>query len=181
MSRVNSRRRNYFIKKSFQSSFAMRFAALIGLEALLIAILFFYKSQGTLTTSYAGNELHIERTSVYFFTTTFVIVAIAAVMMAIVGMLVFIVLSHRIAGPAFRLQKSVESIRQGDLTNHISLRRKDELGDLAEDVNRLSKSLDEKLGEMKREIVRAKSADASESREALKRLEALANTFKTSA
>lgn len=172
------RRRNYFVKKRFQSSFAWRFASLVVFEAILMAIFFLYMSRGTLTTAYANNELQIERTAVFFLTTFVFIGAISAVMMALVGMVVFVVFSHRIAGPVHRLQKSLDEIRHGDLTHQIRLRRKDELGDLAADVNRLTEHLDAKIGEMKREIQRA---SGPESREALKRLEELANSFKTSA
>ncbi len=177
----NRRRRNYFVKKSFQSSFALRFGGLIAVEAFLIALLFFYMSRGTLTTAYLGNELHIERTAAYFFTTFLIIAAITAVTMALIGTLVFVILSHRIAGPVYHLQKTIEEIRRGDLTCRVQLRRKDELGDLAADVNKLSESLDGKIQELKREILRAKTGvEPSDGREALKRLEALANTFKTS-
>lgn len=181
MKRPNRRRRNYFVKKSFQSSFALRFALLIAVEAFLLALLFFYMSRGTLTTAYLGNELRIERTAAFFFTTFLIITAIVAVTMALIGTLVFIILSHRIAGPVYRLQKSLEEIRRGNLTYRIHLRRKDELGDLAEDLNRVFEFLDEKMTELKRDARRVKTGgDTPEGREALKRIEELANAFKTS-
>lgn len=182
MTQPNRRRRNFYVKKSFQSSFAWRFTALIALEALLVTLLFFYVSRGTLTTAYLGNELRIERTAVFFFTTFLIISAIAAVTMTLIGTLVFVILSHRIAGPVYRLQRSLEEIRRGNLTLHVRLRRKDEFGELAADVNRLSETLNGKIGEIKKELQRARgAADAAESREALKRLEELASSFKTSA
>lgn len=170
-------RRNFFIKKSFQSSFAWRFAALVALEAFLMTLLTLYLSRGTLTTSYAGGQLRIEHTSQYFLPTLLLVSSIAAVTVAIVGMLVFIILSHRIAGPVYRLQKSVEDIRGGNLTHRIQLRRKDELGELAGELNRLCELLDGRVAEMKREVQRAKGGETAE---ALKRLEDLANGFKTS-
>lgn len=176
------RRKNHFVKKSFQSSFALRFGGLIALEAFLMALLFLYVSRGTLTTAYADNELTIERTAAFFFTTFAIIGAITAVTMALIGTLVFVILSHRIAGPVYRLQKSLEDIRRGNLVHHIRLRRKDELGDLAADVNRLSEFLDGKIGEMKREARKASEAKTpAEAAEALKRLEEIAGSFKTSA
>lgn len=175
---TTTRRRNFFIKKSFQSSFAWRFAALIALEAFLISGLFlFYVSRGTLTTGYSGMELRIERTASFFFTSFLFLSAITAIAMALVAMLVFVVLSHRIAGPVYRLQKSLHEIRHGNLTYQIRLRRKDELGDLAFELNRMAQFLDDKVGEMKGEIRRsAKGTDLA----ALRRLQDLADTFKTS-
>jgi methyl-accepting chemotaxis protein len=175
------RRKNHFVKKSFQSSFALRFAGLIAIEAFLMAVFFLYLSRGTLTTAYANNELTIQRTATFFFTTLLIIGAITAVAMALIGTLVFVIFSHRIAGPVYRLQKSLDGILHGDLVHHIRLRRKDELGDLAGDVNRLSEFLDSRIGEMKREIRRVSAAKTpAEAAEALKRLEDIAGSFKTS-
>lgn len=51
--------------------------------------------------------------------------------------------SHRIAGPSFRLLKSLERIRRGNLDFRVELRDGDELQDLADGVNRLMDWLEE--------------------------------------
>ncbi|GEM_PF-2922946 len=45
--------------------------------------------------------------------------------------------SHKIAGPTFRLVRSLKSIRNGDLSFRVKLRKGDELTEIAEEVNRL--------------------------------------------
>ena len=50
------RRRNYFIKKHFQTKFALRFAVLILVEAALIAALFFLIARGTVTRRTANRS-----------------------------------------------------------------------------------------------------------------------------
>ena len=45
--------------------------------------------------------------------------------------------SHQIAGPAYKLQKSIERITGGDLTFEVSLRRNDNLKELASALNGL--------------------------------------------
>lgn len=45
--------------------------------------------------------------------------------------------SHRLVGPAHRLQKSLERIRHGELDFEVTLREADELAGLAEELNRL--------------------------------------------
>ncbi len=181
------RRTNYFVKKSFQSRFSFRFALLIVLEALLIAALFLYASRGTLTTGYHGSELHIERTASFFCTAVLMISIIAGIAIWIVGMGVFIVFSHRIAGPVFRLQRVLESIGKGDLTHRIKFRDKDILQDLADDLNGTVGILDErmiKLREGVREASRlaasGKPEDLLKCRENLERLKATLDSFKTS-
>ena len=178
MDRQRFRRRNFFIKKSFQSSFSSRFAILIVLEAVLMVVLFSYLSRGTLTTGYQGAEFTIEKTARFFFATFAIVASITAVAIALVGMAIFIVLSHRIAGPAHRLQNSLREIGSGNLTYRVRLRKKDELAELAEELNRLTESLDGKVGELKKEIARVSSGIPD--KESLARLKQIADSFKTS-
>ena len=52
-----------------------------------------------------------------------------------------IYLSHKIAGPIYRIEKSLSTMAAGDLSSHITLRRGDEMISLADSVNRLTDSL----------------------------------------
>lgn len=45
--------------------------------------------------------------------------------------------SHRVAGPSYRLMKSLERIRGGDIGFRVKLRQGDHLGEVAEELNRL--------------------------------------------
>ena len=57
-------RKNYFIKKKFQTGFFVKFFAIIVVEAAAALGLFLYMSKGTLTTGYSGYELKVARTHV---------------------------------------------------------------------------------------------------------------------
>ena len=48
-----------------------------------------------------------------------------------------LVLSHRFAGPIFRLERELERIGQGDFSQRVHFRRKDELKSVAERLNRV--------------------------------------------
>ncbi|HBU70450.1 MAG TPA: hypothetical protein DEE98_08750 [Elusimicrobia bacterium] len=48
-----------------------------------------------------------------------------------------LVLSHRFAGPIYRLKKNLGAVASGDLTGNYSLRSKDELKDLAAEIKAL--------------------------------------------
>ena len=138
-------RKNYFIKKDYQFSFSVKFIALLALEAVLIAVFFMCVSRDTLTTGYTDSILRIENTSRFFFVPMTLIILIAAVGIGIAGMVVFIMLSHRIAGPLYRFEKTLESISSGDLTGRISLRKADQLKDLKVSLNDLVASLDNRM------------------------------------
>ena len=67
----------------------------------------------------------------------FGIVAVAIPIVLIVIWFVALELSHRIAGPLFRLEKELDTRLRGDRKGPIKLREHDELKNLAEKINRL--------------------------------------------
>ena len=94
--------------------------------------------------------------------------------------MVSVIYSHQTAGPAYKLEKSIKRITEGDLTFQVSLRRNDNLKELAAALNELldkfrttlskTKSLTEdisnKLGSLKGDEKYAQIvADSSELRQ----------------
>ncbi|MFN3480951.1 MAG: HAMP domain-containing protein [Thermodesulfovibrionales bacterium] len=58
-------------------------------------------------------------------------------------------LSHRIAGPLYRFEKSIEEIIKGNLSFRIKLRKKDEAKELAEAINRMIETLSSYLSQIR--------------------------------
>jgi methyl-accepting chemotaxis protein len=143
------RRRNHFIKKRFQLHFSSRFLSLIIVEALLLAGLFWYMSHNTLTTSYQGAQLRIENTSSFFFPSLLYPSLIVTGVVVVIGLIGLIFISHKIAGPLYRFEKSLREIGQGDLTCRVSLRRKDQLSDLADTLNKFASEIETKVRDIK--------------------------------
>ncbi len=56
---------------------------------------------------------------------------------------------HRVAGPAYRIRTAINDIAKGDTSVEITLRKKDYLKDVAEEVNRLARSLSSSKEELK--------------------------------
>lgn len=150
------KRRNYFIKKKFQAGFFYRFLILLVLEAAFIAALFMYISSGTLTTGYSHSALTIKHTPDFFFIPFMLIILIVCVGIGIAAMVVFILLSHRIAGPLYRFEKILNEVGTGDLTKRISLRKTDQLMELKEALNVLMESFDQRLGRIKSNLFELK-------------------------
>lgn len=63
-----------------------------------------------------------------------------------------IFVSHKIAGPVFRLEQSTRAIASGDLTRSVKLRHGDELRDLQDAFNIMSESL-RKMVSKDREVI----------------------------
>lgn len=143
------RRKNYFIKKRFQISFLYPFVVLLLIEAVLIATLFIYISGDTLTTGYLNSILTVDKTANFFMVSFLLIIFIVGIGIAIAALAIFVLLSHRIAGPLYRFEKVLNEITAGDLTKRISLRKTDQLNELKEALNILMESFDQRLGRMK--------------------------------
>ena len=176
------RRRQYLIKKSFQSSFSLRFIFISVLEAALIVGLFWYLGRSTLTTGYDNSILKVEKTSQFFFMTYIWVGIVVALAMTWVGMVVFIVLSHRIAGPLHHVETHLQKMLRGDVSTRVQLRKKDQLGVLADVTNELTQELDQKWQALRKDIyLLSQHPPASpQAQEALARLKKAADSLKTS-
>ncbi len=194
------RRRNYFIKKNFQVNFTVKFLIIILIEAFLAAGLFLYMSKGTLTTGYLGSELRIARTYDFFLPMLLLSNLIIVGISAVIGIAVLIFLSHRIAGPLYRFENILDSIKKGDLTQRFKLRENDQFVELANSINEHTDTLDKNMGHLKAGVMEfsqlaskmqtAMASDPSANKELerllqemskkLQELEGAANYFKTS-
>ncbi len=146
-------RKNYFIKKKFQLNFLLKFVILLLVEAVLIAGLFRYISNDTITTGYLNSTLRIEKTPDFFFVSFLLIALIAAVAIGIAAMVIFLFISHRIAGPLYHFEKALKEVDSGDLTVRIDIRKTDELMKLKESINSAFGSMDSRLGSIKKGLI----------------------------
>lgn len=146
------KRKNYLIKKKFQINFLSKFLILLLLESILIVGLFMFISNDTLTTGYMDSVLRVERTQEFFLQQFTLLALIVVVAIAMAGLIVFTLLSHRIAGPLYRFEKVLEQVEAGDLTTKVKLRGTDQIADLAKAMNELIGSLNGRMGALKKDI-----------------------------
>jgi len=146
------RRRIVYIHKTFQRKFILKFC-LIALCAMVAASLLVYGfSKNTLTATYRYHHLALQRTG------EAILPALAitnlVVLLAFLGatILVTLYVSHKIAGPLYRLGRSLESVGRGDLSLTIRLREHDQLTDFASTVNRTIEGLKERVSQIQKEV-----------------------------
>lgn len=133
-----SQRKNYFIAKDMQS----RFAGTILLLALLVAVI-------TACNIYVLGSFFVERNATQaqqndawalihdFIRDYWPRLVVLVFVNVIIVFMVSIIYSHQTAGPAYKLEKSIKRIVDGDLTFQVSLRRNDNLKELAAALNEL--------------------------------------------
>jgi len=90
-----------------------------------------------------------------------------------------IILSHRMAGPLFRIRRELTEMEKGDLSGEVRLREKDDFKSLAQSVNSLKKSWSCRIQELDGIIGGLDSSGIPEQASAFKRLKEIMSSFKT--
>lgn len=134
------RRKRYFIKPGFQSRLTAIFILIVIIVANIVGALVYgfsieklenklvIESKLPIDTSQLGQALLPG-------------VVIAELVSILVTAFICIFVTHTIAGPVYRMERVSRSIGEGDLTNFIKLRPKDELKDLADAMNEMTMGL----------------------------------------
>jgi methyl-accepting chemotaxis protein len=143
------KRRNIFIKKDLQGKMILSCFLLVTGGGLMFIVLFGFFSADTLTISYSKQGLQMGQTPMMLIkqvlTANWILIAIGGAALVIASML----LSHRIAGPLFRIEKALDRMRAGHLNDTIRLRAKDEGKDLALKLNEFNLQLSQSLRTIK--------------------------------
>ena len=129
------KRTHYFIRKDFQGRFVLGFFLAILVAAVVFTVILSIFSAYTMTMTYEDFSLRLDRTPKALF---LYVVRAYGVYILFLGALISVIsvfLSHRIAGPLFRFERSVEEITKGNLAFCIVLRKKDEGKELADLMN----------------------------------------------
>jgi len=136
----------------FQRDFILKFCAIIILVALIISGIVYALSMGSLTTVFENSHLAI-RGSADFILPLLVLSSLASIVAAgLATVIITLFISHRIAGPIYRLEKDIAEINNGNLKVQIQLRQKDELQELAKSLNQMVKTIQITFGELKKEL-----------------------------
>jgi signal transduction histidine kinase len=138
-----NRRRQFFIDRSFQTWFIIKFCMLIVSTSVLAGVLIYLFNRQTTTVAFEDLK---------------VIVPIMMQMLVIVTILVgvstvFVALftSHRIVGPLYRMKTELEKMKRGNLSSPIKVRSKDQLQGVASELESLRLNLKKSLGTIQKE------------------------------
>jgi methyl-accepting chemotaxis protein len=133
------RRKQYFVEQGLQLRFARFVILFVFISSIVTAILVFYTTfmilGGRLAEVYPQGRLVSIFQSVYlaFFVNLVVILPVI-----FCGSIVF---SHRIAGPLPKIYQALQQIGQGQFDVNLTLRKGDELKELADAINQMAAAL----------------------------------------
>lgn len=143
------RRRNYFIKKSFQSRFILKLVLVSSLWSLLSIALFNFLAYKKIDSILFSMRLPAKSTGSIFF---------KEVLYANITALIFIVLTffltsrgiyNKIVRSLFRIRVDIMRFAKGDLGSRIQMSHEDEFKDFAETLNGMAVDLHQKFSDIK--------------------------------
>lgn len=147
------RRKNYYIKKDFQRNFIIKFCLLVLAGSVISGIIIYAMSRTTVTTTFVNSKLTIKSTADFIMPAVLLASAVVIVITGIAAIAITLFTSHKIAGPLYRLEKDIDEITAGNLDISLNLRRGDEIKPVAASLNRMVKSIKDRITTVKEELV----------------------------
>lgn len=143
------KRRNFFIKKDFQGKLILGYFLFVAGGCLFFIFLLAVFSADTLSVSYNNYDLQLEQTTSLLakniLTSHWVFIIFGTAILVLAAMLV----THRIAGPMYRFEKTLDNMLKRKLDKTICLRSKDEGKELATKINSFNADLSQTIKKLK--------------------------------
>ncbi len=182
MMEKRSKRRNYFISKGFQLKFILLFSVVLLVISFLMVVLLLFFTKDSATVVVENARINIKRTIDFLFPLLIQTVGITTILGAISVAIVSLFVSHRIAGPLYRIKKELELISQGVLTPNFRIRRTDQLQDLSRALSQMAEALRSKHNSLKKKHLEIKDtlrrADLAQLEKRIEELDKIISYFK---
>ncbi len=149
MSMTKYKRRNFFINKEFQGRMIFNYFLLVVVGSSFFIGMITFFSSNTLSIVYDNYHLELGITPEIlldkFFSAQWFFIMIGGGAVIIITLF----LTHRIAGPFYRFEITLDEMINGDLSQKIHLREKDEGKELAGKINQFNSKLSDKVAIIK--------------------------------
>ncbi|HDP16272.1 MAG TPA: methyl-accepting chemotaxis protein [Candidatus Omnitrophica bacterium] len=148
------RRRVYIIKKGLQFRYIGIVFALAFLASMVTGYTVFATGWTLLGEKLAN--VYPQGRLVYVFRATNIALIRNLLFVSPFIFILGLLFSHKIAGPVYRIEKTIYDMSKGNLTLRIRLRKGDELWDLADIINAMTEKLDNSLESNKTAVLKIK-------------------------
>lgn len=139
--RSDRKKLNLAVKREFQRWMLKQVLVAVVISSVVAAIILYFYARQEVIGSFFDAHVKIRRVSDLLLP---VVCAGSAVSLA-VGVFLSLFLPQKIAGPIYRIELTLKEIGDGDLTKTVKLRDGDTLKDLADNVNKMTEGLRNKV------------------------------------
>jgi len=144
-----SQRRNYYIDKDFQTKFILKFCSLIAFGSLLTVALIYWLAGHSTTVGIANGRVAVHSTAEYLLPLLLQTVFVVLVLVSLATIVMTLFVSHKIAGPLYRLKAMLGVLGTGDFSSSMRLREDDQLQQVAAAYNEAVEKLNGKIKKAK--------------------------------
>jgi methyl-accepting chemotaxis protein len=132
------KRKNYFIEKKFQAKYILLTVLMLLTYTFIFVVILFAPYMLTLYFDYPiAEKADAARVILLLHGTIWPWLGGIILFFGVIS----IFISHKVAGPLFRIKKALSQVTDGDLSVVIKLRKWDDLKDLADHINKLIEEL----------------------------------------
>lgn len=150
---IKHRRKIHMVKMQFQRDFILKFCMIIICSALILTGVVYALSVSSTTTVFENSRLVIKSTADFLLPLLLLSSLVAIIAAGALTIIFTLVISHRIAGPLYRLEKDITEVNNGNLNMEIRVRKDDELQDLAKSLNQMLKIINNTVSVISKEII----------------------------
>lgn len=148
MTKTNYKRRKFFIKKNFQGKLILGYVLFMVVGCLVVTIFLVLLSADSMTMVHQSTDLQVGQASFmlvkHLVSAHWISIIVGSAFAVVLAMFI----THRLAGPIFRLERAVGNMISGQLNDVIYLREKDEGKELAAKLNQFNRGLSEDIGQI---------------------------------
>jgi len=160
MERKKVIRRSYFIKRRLQWKVFVSVIAMLVSFTLFLAVGLYFPLFYILYSNLPTESVMLQHAAYFYLAIErYIWISVLAVI-ALLG-LYSLFFSHRIAGPLYRFEQTLQGVGEGDLSQRVQLRRYDELKDLGDEINRTLDVLDTQVRRAKEMVSHAERAHSN--------------------
>ncbi len=135
-----NRRRNYLIHKKLQFKYAALTITLLLLYTLLLLSAIFLPPTVIFYSTNLPLPVRAEAADAFILLNKYIWPGIALIILLFGAISIFV--THKVAGPLFVMVRAMRDIMQGNLKARITLRKGDDLSELADVVNNMTEKLE---------------------------------------
>lgn len=150
MIKASYKRRHYFIKKNFQGKLILGYFLFMVAGCLIFAIILTFLSANSMTVVYQNNDLQVGQTPLMLLKQILMANWISVVVCSVFVVVGAMFITHRLAGPIFRLERAVDNMINKQLDDVIYLREKDEGKELAAKLNQFNQELSGNIAQIRK-------------------------------
>lgn len=182
---MHNQRRNYFIDKKFQTKFILKFCFIVILAASAIGISLFILSANSTTVAIENTKVRVMTTADFILPFILQTVIVVTIFSALAVILLTLFVSHKIAGPLYRLKREIDKLGDANFGAIFQIRSTDQLKELSHSLTSMSNSLRDKIAAVKVETEELKKVldgiyfeNKKQAEDSVKRIASVLNTFK---